>query len=675
MKHFVKTSFKSFPTVFEQRFLGDNTLFDFRQKHLFIARLRIFIFIAAWVMFFVFYPAIWLHSPFAVIIFNLGFFITTACYWFVLKDKPMLPIVLVEFISDIISQTAIIYIFGFKGAAPFVVYGLYVAGAGSLIGSFAAFTAAFFCVAIYSLTFMVIGLGGIPEFYYPPHAGDLIYNETLQFYFTLIFLPFILGFTAYSLHIMNYFFYLKKKALERRHIQLTALNNIGSTIRRALNTQNVIHQVLRGVTTGLRFEVCLLALLDDSRSHFRFYVSEENYYARKIQELLGIRFQDLVLPMTEDKNAINVSIKRNRVVIRNKFIELIPGFFPKIDPNKVKHMQFQLGFRKFVMTPMEVEQKGMGVIIGVSTSEFIDDTVIDTLDNFANQAALAIESAQLFEALNNKNYELIRANKVKSDFLAVMSHELRTPLNAVIGFSEILMDEMIGNLNDEQKKSVKEILSNAKNLLELINNILDLAKLEAGKMELNIETFDFTDMLNDVHNAIEPLIDKKKQNFVLKVEQDLPLLHADPMKIRQILLNLLSNAIKFTDTEGRIEVFLDYFEKAEDIISAEFAEQNFPVKIRENPAFYLVVKDNGVGIDKKQINKIFEDFSQVDTSFTRTHQGTGLGLALTKQLILLHSGTISVKSEQGQGSEFRILLPQEQVLTHQRSQNKVLLGS
>jgi signal transduction histidine kinase len=179
-------------------------------------------------------------------------------------------------------------------------------------------------------------------------------------------------------------------------------------------------------------------------------------------------------------------------------------------------------------------------------------------------------------------------------------------------------------------------------------------------MELNLESFELAGLLDEVRKSIKSLIDKKNHSFVVHVEKDIPLIHADSLKIRQILMNLIGNAIKFTGNHGRIEVLIDYFERAEHIAKSHFPEEKLTPQLLTQPAFYIVVKDNGIGIKSENISRIFEDFSQIDTSYTRSHEGTGLGLALTRQLILLHSGVITVVSEPDRGSEFRILLPQAQ---------------
>ncbi len=430
-----------------------------------------------------------------------------------------------------------------------------------------------------------------------------------------------------------------------------------------MNSQDVIAQVLRAVIKGLRFETCFLVLLDETTQVLRFYTENQGYYSQKMKDILGVPVANLILPMTSGAealgNAIRRSMDKGRVVIRNHFSDIVMGLEPRISFDKSVMAQSYLGIKKFVVTPLIAEQKAIGAIVGVSISPYIEDTVIDTLEHFSNQAALAIESAQLFERLHEKNEQLLQANKVKSDFLAIMSHELRTPLFAVIGYSEILLDRILGDMNAEQKKSVVEILRNAKNLLELINNVLDLSKLESGKMDLNFENMDVVQLAQNVGQTLKPLIDKKRQDFAIEAAGSLPQLIADPIKIRQILINLIGNAVKFTEDGGQIRVRAAYADKAELLPDAAIRQHPEFVTLRDKPVFVLSVKDSGVGIAPDDQKVIFDSFRQADNSYTRSHEGTGLGLALTKQLVLLHAGLITVKSTRGQGAEFLVVIPQK----------------
>ncbi|MCX8027436.1 MAG: response regulator [Thermodesulfovibrionales bacterium] len=248
------------------------------------------------------------------------------------------------------------------------------------------------------------------------------------------------------------------------------------------------------------------------------------------------------------------------------------------------------------------------------------------------------------------NKELERSNKLKSQFIATMSHELRTPLNSILGFSELLLDELFGTLNEKQKRYVNNIHNSGTHLLQLINNILDIAKIESGKMELFIENFDVKTAIIEVENVLRPLIDKKKLIFTLHYNTSQNTITADKIKFKQILYNLLTNAIKFTDEGGFITVYV------EDVIESFCKSSDTDAKI-DYRFLKITVEDNGIGIKTEDLQRIFEEFEQVDGSMSRRYEGSGLGLALSKKLVQLQGGEITVESEFGKGSKFSFTIP------------------
>lgn len=636
------------------------TLPDVKGRHLFTVRLRVALFLATWVAFFVFVPAVWKVAPFVPLVFNVGFLITAVCYFIVIRyNRIFISVTILEIFADIISQTVIIYILGLESWAPYFIYGLYVAAVGILSGVSAAIIGATLALICYNIVFILIQSGILPPFDYSQVPAGLIDLKHVQPYLNLVFLPIAFVVIIYSVRIANFFSTIKEQALERRNVQLTALNHIGATIRRALNVKTVIDEVLGAVIRGLGFDVCILALVDAGERKVRFYLPKGNHDTERLEEILGVSHQEMYLPTDFRNNSAYTAIRRNRVLVRNNFTELILGIQPEIPLHNAMRAQKVLGFKKFVITPLVAEQKVVGAIIGASRKAYVEDTTIDTLDNFANQAALAIESAQLIEALEQKNRELIEANKIKSEFLAIMSHELRTPLNAVIGYTEALLDKSLGDLTAEQMTSLTEVLRNGKNLLELINSILDLAKLESGKMELAVEEFDLLELVENTRAALMSLVEKKRQTLTVHAQSGMPLISADAVKLRQILMNLLGNAIKFTGEGGDIDVFLEYHTRSDGLIAADFKGRQAPAVLAGAPAFSIRVRDTGIGIKEQDLEHIFALFKQADSSYTRRHEGTGLGLALTKQLVQLHSGLITVSSQYGQGTEFKILLPQQ----------------
>jgi len=239
------------------------------------------------------------------------------------------------------------------------------------------------------------------------------------------------------------------------------------------------------------------------------------------------------------------------------------------------------------------------------------------------------------EELSQANDRVIEADRLKSEFLANMSHELRTPLNSVIALSGILLARMDGDLTEEQEKQVKIIKKSGKNLLELINDILDLSKIESGKMEISLEEFYIEDVVNDDRAMVTPLASEKEINISFIKNEEIPVIRSDRNKVKQILLNLLSNAVKFTPAGGSITI--------------DATGRDGRVELR--------VTDTGIGIAKENLDKIFEEFRQIDGSSTREYGGTGLGLAITRRFVKLLGGEIRVESEIGKGSTFIINIP------------------
>jgi two-component system cell cycle sensor histidine kinase PleC len=240
------------------------------------------------------------------------------------------------------------------------------------------------------------------------------------------------------------------------------------------------------------------------------------------------------------------------------------------------------------------------------------------------------------EDLKELAAELKRTALVKSEFLANMSHELRTPLNSINGFSEVLYDETFGSLNEKQKKYVNNVLTSGKHLLLLINQILDMAKVEAGKMKLSLSNLPMKSLLNEISLLVADMANKKKLQMLLEIAEDLPDIEADELKVKEIIYNLLSNAVKFTPEGGNIGV------RAK----------------KAGSGIEIVVWDTGVGIASENMVKIFEGFFRVDTPYSRLTEGTGLGLPLSRKMVELHSGELSVESEGlNKGSSIRVILP------------------
>ena len=249
-------------------------------------------------------------------------------------------------------------------------------------------------------------------------------------------------------------------------------------------------------------------------------------------------------------------------------------------------------------------------------------------ETLGNQVAVAV--------LNARSYEQAReADRLKSEFLASMSHELRTPLNSIIGYSEVMLDGINGELNEDMEEDMRAIYGSGQHLLNIINDILDLAKIEAGKMVIDRQPVDLNNLINEITRAGQILVKDRPVELVVNQEAHLPHAHADSVRLRQIIWNIVSNAVKFTE-EGNVTI---------------------TTGIEDEALVFVEVADTGIGMAKSDLNVIFEQFRQVDGSSTRRAGGTGLGLNITRHLIHMHGGEISVDSELGVGTTFRFTLP------------------
>jgi signal transduction histidine kinase len=293
------------------------------------------------------------------------------------------------------------------------------------------------------------------------------------------------------------------------------------------------------------------------------------------------------------------------------------------------------GYRSALAVPLLFEERILGALVvwGREPGRFAP-AVVSLLQTFANQSVLAIQHARLFRELADKSRQLEVASQHKSEFLANMSHELRTPLNAIIGFSEVLSERMFGELNEKQDEYLKDIYASGQHLLSLINDILDLSKIEAGRMELALTEFDLPTAIEAALTLVRERASRHGIALRHQVDPRLGQVQGDERKLKQVLLNLLSNAIKFTSEGGRIDVRAALVDGMAEV----------------------AVADTGVGIAPEDQEAVFEEFRQVGTAVKKV-EGTGLGLALSRKFIELHGGRIWVKSQMGQGSTFTFTLP------------------
>jgi signal transduction histidine kinase/CheY-like chemotaxis protein len=315
-------------------------------------------------------------------------------------------------------------------------------------------------------------------------------------------------------------------------------------------------------------------------------------------------------------------------VVDTGFVELVPSYV--------------------LAVPVFFREEILGVLVLGATKKFgelekeiVNNSVpqlgvaLTNAMNFEETRSLSIEITKRNEELSTKNKEIEKAYKVKSEFLSSMSHELRTPLNSIIGFSSVLLGPSGDPLSPDQRMALEKVLKNGKHLLQLINDILDISKLESGRMILSVETEDISTILSNCALIVEPLILSKRLNLTQDIQQNLPPLTTDIVKVRQILVNLLSNAAKFTEKGG------------------------ITITVRQSDAGIVTfsVKDTGIGIESKNFDRVFEEFQQVDSSSTRKYKGTGLGLPIARRLARMLGGDLTVESELGKGSTFILTVP------------------
>jgi signal transduction histidine kinase len=303
--------------------------------------------------------------------------------------------------------------------------------------------------------------------------------------------------------------------------------------------------------------------------------------------------------------------------------------------NPLRDLTLAAGFHSALIVPLLGAERILGAILLMrqEMGEFPPETV-RLMQTLASQSVLAIQNARLFREIADKSEQLALASQHKSQFLANMSHELRTPLNAILGYAELLVDGIYGVLPDRPKGVLERIQNNGKHLLALINDVLDLAKIEAGQLTLALEDYSLPEVVKSVVTATEPLAAGKGLKFTTALQEEMPKGHGDARRLSQVLLNLVGNAIKFTD-QGEVEIRG----------SANRGQ------------FVLEVRDTGPGIADEDQERIFGEFQQIDNSNTRKKGGTGLGLAISKRMVEMQGGTISVDSAAGKGSTFRVVLP------------------
>jgi signal transduction histidine kinase len=409
--------------------------------------------------------------------------------------------------------------------------------------------------------------------------------------------------------------------LTRSVEQLTALGEVGRAVSSTLDLETVLTTIvaravqLSGLDGGVVFE----------------YDEETEEFVQRVATGAG--------PALAEARR-TTRIRKGEGVLGRTAITLEPVQVPDITvpgayAGRLRETLIESGVRAILAVPMVREGHLIGCL-GVTrdrAGDFLAET-IDLLRTFATQSALAIQNARLFREIEDKSRQLEAASRHKSEFLANMSHELRTPLNAVIGFSEVLLQRMFGELNDKQDEYLKDIYASGQHLLSLINDILDLSKIEAGRMELAPAPFHLPSALENAVTLVRERASRHGIALQVDIDPQLGEVVGDERKVKQVVLNLLSNAVKFTPEGGRISL------KAS----------------RGDGSVGIAVIDTGIGIAPEDQAAIFEEFRQVGSD-ERRREGTGLGLTLAKKFVELHGGRIWVESAVDRGATFTFTLP------------------
>ncbi|HEX2647226.1 MAG TPA: ATP-binding protein, partial [Candidatus Dormibacteraeota bacterium] len=401
--------------------------------------------------------------------------------------------------------------------------------------------------------------------------------------------------------------------------ELKALSEVGQEVSSTLDLNRVLVTILNRSVALSGADAGVIFRYSRAEREFRF-VEAVGYSEAQVHDVRDLNVGENVTGMGE-------------AIARRAPLQ-IPDLRER-PKNPLRDLAVAAGYRSVLIVPLVGADRILGATIlqRRQVGEFPEATV-RLMQTLASQSVLAIQNARLFREIAEKSEQLAEASRHKSQFLANMSHELRTPLNAILGYAELLVDGIYGAVPERAMGVLERVQNNGKHLLALINDVLDLSKIEAGQLALSLEDYALPDVVQSVVSATEGLANTKGLAFTADVAPGLPTGRGDARRLSQVLLNLVGNAVKFTD-------------KGEVAIRAA----------AENGNFILTVRDTGPGIAPKDHDKIFEEFQQIDNSNTRKVGGTGLGLAISKRMVEMQGGTISVESELGRGATFRVILP------------------
>ncbi len=401
---------------------------------------------------------------------------------------------------------------------------------------------------------------------------------------------------------------------------LKALGEVGRAVSSSLDLQKVLDTIVAHAVELSDSDAGTIWVRDEDSGDFRI-MATRGFSEAHIQEM-----RKFTRP---PPGGASYQAMQSRAPVEISDVLGAPGTSP------LRDLQAKEGFQAHLAVPLIREDEVIGtLVISRKTPGPFGEEMIDLLQTFATQSVLPIQNARLFQDIEEKGRQIEIASRHKSQFLANMSHELRTPLNAILGYTELILDEIYGPAPEKVREVLERVTTNGRHLLGLINDVLDLSKIEAGELELSVDAYSMADVVHTVVTATESLAKEKDLALSVTTAPDLPNGEGDERRIAQVLLNLVGNAIKFTD-QGTVAITVG----------------------TENGAFEVEVVDTGPGITEADQKEIFEEFHQIDSSNTKEKAGTGLGLAIAKRIVEMHGGRIWVKSSPGQGSTFGFSIP------------------
>ena len=410
------------------------------------------------------------------------------------------------------------------------------------------------------------------------------------------------------------------KELQQRIGQMTSLREVGQAISSTLDLETVLKTIVQHAVKLTGLEAGAIYEYDETLEEFRLRAAE----GMTAETAENLRNQ----PIRKGEGSVGrTAVTREPVQVE----DIQRGDYD----GRLREILMRAGRRSVLAVPLLRNDRIIGAInVQKAAPGPFAPEVIELLKTFATQSAMAIQNARLFREIAEKGKQLEIASQHKSQFLASMSHELRTPLNAILGFNEMVLDEIYGELPPDVKPPLQNMQTSGKHLLRLINNVLDLAKIEAGRMELALGDYSVQDTVASVHSTLKPLAAEKGLEFLAEAPADIPLAFGDAGRLAQCLMNLAGNSLKFTK-QGKVEIAV--------------AQSNGLLRYR--------VSDTGIGIAPDKIGSLFTEFKQTDATIASEYGGTGLGLSITKKFIEMHGGRIWVESEPGKGSAFIFEVP------------------